>query len=342
MTTRPGIFLICLLMSSLGSFAQDSPRKVTEDGYIENMSEWVSVDLSVNNAYEKFAVHLPDQDIMLSPNTSLITRLNLNYEWLSAGFEFAPKFIPGNDDNDLKGSTNAFSFGTALIFKHWWFEGSFSRVRGYFLENTNDFNPNWRVGDAYTQFPDLQFTGFEVLSGYSANSRFSFRSLTSQTERQLKSTGSFIPALLLRYYIIDDKTPQANSSQRTDSFESSMGPGYAYTFVIRESFYVSTGLIGSVGYLNTKLTTRTQGQEFTDYQDNFILRWQLRSGIGYNGTRTYGGIYGSFQGAQYKQENTTAMNTEDRLFFHIFIGYRFKAPKPLKEKFDWLNDQIPE
>ena len=321
---------------------QDSLRTLMEDGYIEDMARWVSMDLSVNNSFEKFAVHPPNgPDIRLSPNTSLITRLNVNYQWLSVGVEFAPKFIPGNDDNDIKGSTDAFSLGTSLIFKHWWLEVNYSKVRGYYLENTQDFI-GWKPGDPYFQFPDQFYQGIELISGYNSNSHFSFRSLTSQTERQLKSTGSFIPAVFLRYYQFVDKDSNPSlSHQRSNSFEGSLGPGYVYTFVLRENFYFSAGLLGSIGYLNAKITTDSNGEKIITNQDDLILRWQVRSGIGYNGDRLYGGAYGSFQGVQYEQENTTVMNTENRLFFHIFLGYRFTPFRFLKRSFDWMNDQMP-
>ena len=128
-----------------------------------------------------------------------------------------------------------------------------------------------------------------ISAGYLHNSKFSLRSLKSQTERQLKSVGSFIPVFNFRYYNIDDKTPNA-STQKSDNIEASIGPGYAYTFVTKEKFYLSLGALATFGYLNTNLTTRQPTGNIVTKQDNFIFRWDAKTGIGYNVYRwRYGG-----------------------------------------------------
>ena len=120
------------------------------------------------------------------------------------------------------------------------------------------------------------------------------------------------------------------STQKSNSFESSIGPGYVYTFVRNEKFYMSLGLLSSFGYLNTKLTTRQPDGNTITNQDNFIFRWDGKVGLGYNGRSFYTGVYSNISGTQYRQENTTAMNFETRVFYHLFLGIRLSAPKYLE------------
>ena len=260
------------LTSSLYLSAQvsDTLGIEIEEGWIENMSGKIGMDLSLNNAYETFEVSTSSNDVVLYPNAPSNLRLKLNYEFISVGFQIAPDFIPGNGDEELRGKTNSFTLGTSLIFKHFFFDLSYSKVKGYYLQNTADYIP-WEKGDPYIQFPDLQYEGFAISSGYINNSKFSLRSLRSHTERQLKSAGSFIPAFDFRFYTIDDKSSDTGT-QKSNNLEVSLGPGYYHTFVSQEKYYFSLGMQASLGYLHTRLTTRFETGDNVSYQDNFVFR----------------------------------------------------------------------
>ncbi|MCB0464923.1 MAG: DUF4421 family protein [Aequorivita sp.] len=316
-------------ISMLGQ-TEDSISVKNEAIWIEKINDKIGLDVSVNNSYEIFEVKTTDSKFILYPNTASNLRLNVNYRFFSFGFQFTPDFIPGNGDNDIKGKTKSFEFRSSFIFKHWFTDISYSKVKGYYLKNSDDFT-TILDGDPYIQFPNLNYYGFNTTVGYSSNSKFSFKSLTSQTERQLKSAGSFIPVINLGYYVIDDKSSEVNT-QKSNNFESSIGPGYAYTIVANKKYYLSLSLLTSVGYLNTKLTTRQVDEDIKTNQDNFIFRWDGKVGLGYNGEKIYTGLYTNISGTNYKQENTTAMNFKTRIFYHFFLGVRISAPSYIERK----------
>ncbi len=322
------VFLIVMIaaLCSREANAQNSGTTVSsmEDGWIEKENEQISLDVSMNNAYEKFEVWTSDKKIILHPNTPANLRLKFNYRFLSLGLQFSPGFLPGNGDEDLKGKTKSFSLKTSFVFPHWYSDLSYADVEGYYLENTDDWTSR-AAGDPFIQFPDLIYKGIDFSSGYNSNSRFSLRSLRSHTERQLRSAGSFNPVFNVRYYIIDDRSSDTGT-QKTNNLEASIGPGYSYTFVVREKFYCSLAVMASYGYLNTRLTTRLPAGDYVTTQDNFILRWDGRTGLGYNGSRFYTGLYANVSGTKYKQENTSVMNVETRVFYHLFLGIRIRPP----------------
>ncbi|MFX0555760.1 DUF4421 family protein [Maribacter sp. CXY002] len=327
------IFLagVALCLSGIGIQAQTQDSvAVIEDGWIKKMDDNIAMDISLNNAKEIFEVRSPNQNIIIHPNADINLRYSLNYKFISLGFQMAPDFIPGNGDEDSKGDTKSFSLGTTLILKHSFFELSYVKVKGFYLDNTDDFMARL-PGDPYIQFPDLRYKAFSISSGYYNNSRFSFKSLTSQTERQLKSAGSFIPMFNLRYYIVDDQS-SISDTQKSNNWEASIGPGYAYTFVAQEKFYASVGAQANLGYLNTKLTTRQPTGDVISNQDNFLFRWDGKVGVGYNGNTFYTGLYTTLSGTQYKQEGTTVRNFDTRVYHHLFLGIRIKAPDYLKRK----------
>lgn len=333
-------FRFLLIAGGFSSYAQTTDSLSLQTGWIEQMSDKVAVDVSFNNAYNTFKVKTPVNTILLYPNTPNNLKLKVNYEFISFGFQFSPGFLPGNGDNATRGKTRSFQLGSAFIFRHWFADFSYARVKGFYLNNTADYLPGWKSGDPYIQFPQLYHEGVSVSSGYIRNPRFSFRSLTSQTERQVRSAGTFLPVCNLDYYVVDDRS-SASSTQKSKNIEANIGPGYAYTCVIGQRFYLSLGVFTSLGYLNTTLTTRTPAGNQVSAQDNFIARWDGKTGIGYNGKVLYTGLYANVSGTTYRQQHTTAINSETRVLYHLFLGMRLTAPSFLVRQITKIKNKLP-
>ena len=121
------------------------------------------MDLSLNNSFETFEVKVPGNRYVIYPNKPNNLRFKFNYRFITFSFQFAPKFLPGNGDEELKGKTKTFEIGPSLIFRHWFLNLEYSKVRGYYLENTDDWIDRQK-GDPYVQFPDLQYNGFSINS----------------------------------------------------------------------------------------------------------------------------------------------------------------------------------
>ena len=330
-----------LLLFSNFSFAQlvDSNRVIIEDGWIEKMNRNFGFKLSFDNNYETFKVIGQPNDIILYPNINTNLNLIFSYRFILLKIGFAPDFLPGNGDEDIKGETQTLIISSSFVFKRWFQHLSFRWVEGFYLRNTDDYVPGWSRGDPYIQFPELAYTGFSGTTSYFFNPRFSIRSFTTETERQLKSTGSFIAFLNYRYYIMDNKSipTQGGSTQKSNNLDINIGPGYYYTFVFREKFYIALGFRPSIGYLNTRLTTRYPSGDEVSYQDNFTFRWHVVGGFGYNIRKFFTGFYVSASGMRYNQQNTTAVNFDTRAFFELFVGFRIKASDRLNGFFDRLG-----
>lgn len=325
-------------MISHNCFSQlDSTRVVVEGGFIEKMRDKIALENSFNNEYELFKIKSNGNNFEISPNIRTNYRIQLNYKFILAGFQFAPKFIPGNNDNDEKGKTSSFNLKIKFVLKHWYSTIQYTNIRGFYLSNTSDFTND--VSDTYIQFPELQYTAYEIETGYIKNSKFSFRSITSHMERQLKSTGSLIPVVKLRQYILDDQSNN-ESSQKSNNLEFTIGPGYAYNFVLRENFYATLGALASIGNIHTKLTTRTQDDNYLTYQNNLLLQWQGKLGLGYNGKKFYTGIFTTISETNYTQQHTTATNYETRVFYNFFIGFRLEPPKFLKKNITKIEEHL--
>ena len=86
--------------------------------YIAKMDTIISLKLNVNSEYERFTVSVNNDYYDIRPNISISSKISINYRFISFGIGFTPKFIPGNNDNDLKGETKAFSIGANISTNH--------------------------------------------------------------------------------------------------------------------------------------------------------------------------------------------------------------------------------
>jgi Domain of unknown function (DUF4421) len=179
------------------------------------MDQYLTFRVSMNNDVRGFVIkNVVRYDI--KPNDKNLLKFSVNYRWFSFSYSTAPKFIPGNNDDELKGETKTRAYSLNFNFNHWIQGLSYNYVKGYYLNNTSIFVNPWVEGvDPYIQFPDLVYNNFSGRTAYKFNKNFSFNAIGPQTERQLISAGSFVPAIAYNYYTINDKTALTgqNSSQ---------------------------------------------------------------------------------------------------------------------------------
>ena len=303
------------------------------------MSDEIVLKLALTNSIEAFSVHSNQNKTELHPNTSNLTRIYFNYRIISFFYSYGPKFIPGNDDDDTRGKTRNSGLGISFTFLKSFTDLSYSRTRGYYLENTSDYVPGWVPGDPYIQFPDLVTKSFEGTTGFNFNSRFSLGAIGSQTSRQLKSAGSFIPKLMYRYYVVDDQA-DSGTTQKSKNFQLILGAGYNYTFVYKKKLYFFAGLSPGFGFIHTKLFTRYPAGDTITRRSRPIFNWDAKTGLGYNGRRFFGGIYLGGSEFRYREKNVAVAFSNVRAAYQVFIGYRFNAPKFLEKTYDdvwnWL------
>lgn len=314
-------------------FAQYSDSLVRrERGWIEETNRLVSYRLSASNDWEAFTVDAGDFSPELYPNTSTILNLSVNYRFLSFSITHAPAFLPGNHDNELKGKTDNFGLSLAFIHPHWFTQLDYSYNKGYYIRNSGDFSDEWQQGYPYLQIPDMVVNSIAGLTGYSFNERFSVRALTTQTQRQLRSTGTFVPVVGYRFYSVNSLSDK--SGQKSDNLEFNLGAGYHYTYVLKSSFYVSLGITPGLGYIFTRLTTRGQlgsSEDIITHGKAPIARLDSRFATGYNARRFFAGFLLEMRGSTYEQENTTAINTDTYAFYQAFVGFRMNAPSRMKK-----------
>ncbi len=308
--------------------ARDKDSTVNE--YIENYKELLVYKMSLGGKEDGFDIVNTNQYKIRSNNKTKLSA-GINYRWLAFTLTFAPKFFSENVDNKIKGETKSFGFGFSSNFNHIIQKVNYSRVKGYYLDNTNEFNPTWKNGDPYIQFPRLVFRGLSGQTAYKFNDNFSFNAINSQTEKQLKSAGTFLPSLSYQHYIIKDQTPLTgqNSSQKSKTLEVVFSPGYYYTFVTSSNLYASAGINPGIGLSRTKLLTREpSGNSRTKYSGT-VYQLETTFTFGYDTRRFFTGIQMMIGAHGYSQSDANNVILQEKNTGSFFIGYRFNAPKKL-------------
>ena len=319
------------LVHGLAQGRSDTLGVSTRTSYIEDMDRSLNFKLSFSNELETFTVKATPTPIKLYPNSKSNLSLHFAYRFVYLVLGFAPDFLPGNSDQNIKGNTKQFVFGSGIVLKQWYGHINYKNVEGYYLQNTKDFDSNWDKGDPYIQFPNLNYEGLTLKGGYLFNPRYSILNVTTQTERQIISAGSLIPAIDYRYYVIDDKS-SSPSSQRSTNQEIRLSLGYFYTWVAKPFLFVSGGLAPGIGYQDVELVTRTPSGDFLTTQNNTIYFLTGRAALGHNGAKFFYGGWIDFSRSTNKQENTTVSNNDNQNYYQLYTGIRINSKTKSKSK----------
>jgi hypothetical protein len=285
------------------------------------------VDLSTD--IDEFIVSGPDtENFHLVTNNDVKLTLRLNYKFLNLSFGFSPGFLPGNDDDELKGDSSFTEYQVNMFPGRFVQNVFFRRMKGFYVENTEDFVPLWQEGtDPYLQFPDLKSIEWGGYTGFVLNEKFSLRSLLNRQEWQLTSSGSFIPALRYNFTKLAN-TFESGSYGKENQVDLRADLGYYYNYVVSPKVNIAPYARAGIGPKTSKYTL----DGVVDKNTYFVSDYGGGLQLGYNTDQLYVGIRGSFNGYTYKDEsdNTISNNLWHGLFY---IGYRFETPEKLKNLF---------
>ena len=277
-----------------------------------------SIDLETNNSYKLF--------------------LAVDYKFIGFSYGFYPKFINGNKDEDTKGSSKFSEYNFRFFLGKWVQTIEYSKIRGYYVENTSDFIPEWNPeNDPYILFPNLKTVKYGMSTSYIFNPNFSIKSVTSFTEWQKKSSGSFIPIFIYDYKKISFQTDLLSSSQ--NEYDFNLGFGYFYNFIIAEKFYIAPNLTPGLGVKITASKTTSDGVETLENYNYLTSSIVGGFKMGYNSNRVLFGASLNFESTYYQaDENQEIYN--NKVFALLYFGYRFDAPNFISRPVKKIDDKL--
>lgn len=334
---RTCFFLMLFALSLSKSFSQNKSPKDTvnfiyypdkimvranlstqTDSYLLNNKKGTNLDLETNNNYKLF--------------------LSIDYKFIGFSYGFYPKFFGGNKDEDLKGKSSFSDYNFRFFLGRWLQTVNYSKTKGYYVANMSDFNPDWIEGkDQYLQFPDFKTIQYGMSTSYLFNPKFSLKSITSFTEWQKKSAGSFVPSLIYTYNRIISKIDNLNGRQK--EFDVRLAAGYYYNFIIHKNFYIAPHLSPSIGvkFLNDKSVD--SGVETIEKETYFTRNIEGGIKLGYNNKRILFGASLNFDDSSYNEDKTTVISN-NKIYGLLYFGYRFNAPEFVSKPIEKIDDKI--
>jgi Domain of unknown function (DUF4421) len=316
----------------------DSLRNKQDTTYIQSYKDKLIIKLDLDNDFIRFKLTGNDFKYDIRPNLGSNRTLSINYRYAYLAVSYLPDFFIENKWDERRGKTSGWSIGTGITAPRFLFDIQYMDAQGFYLHNTSDYVPGWNADtDPYIQFPDLKIWMLRGTVLYKTNPNFSLRAIQSQTEAQRKSATSLLPGISYHYYVIDNKGQSSTSSQRSNNLLLLAQLNYYATLVLHKKFYSTAGLGAAGGFYYTWLLTRQPSGNIESTLTDWVLRGSLNGGLGYNSNRFIAGAEVLYYQSFSKQPNNIDM-VFTRTAFQIFIGYRFNAPKFVKNGADKLEN----
>ncbi len=329
---------IITIIISFGCFFAFGQKRVRDSTAIESFKDKFIVKINLDSKTDSYNADGfgGGPDINLDSNYGSSLFLSLEFQIIGLSLGFSPSFLPGNSDEELRGESSFIDIEPRLAFQKWLIELRYSRITGYYVENTEDFIPDWEENvDPYILIPDLSNTTYGITISHIFNPNFSYKNLFYQTERQRKSAGSFVPTFQYSYnkFTFDLEDIPDDIKFKGDNSDLSLGIGYYYTWVIGDKWFVAPNVSPSAGVRFSKSTITLDG---TTTEENItFFKTVLESGLqlGYASERVIFGIAFNYDIYGYEGEEGRFINN-DKTYGLLYFGYRFNSPRFLAKSYD--------
>ena len=265
--------------------------------------------------------------ITYAPNTTGQTFLSLGYRNVGIAYTTQAPSTPEMIKN--RGETKSSDFQFRLYGRRILQEYFYQTYKGQFISNSADVDPTY-TSDLKIQRGDLREVNYGAnyiftldTTAYSAAAAF------GHTGRQVKSDGSVLISLSLKYQEISGDSPIIPSafqsvyspdSTITKATFSTISPGlgYGHTFVYSDWYATIQLLFG--GTLEQRNVVSSIPIENKGKNSSTGI---LKMGLGYNGKQNYFGIQLLQDSVEHQFEKSSF--TMSATVFSMFYGHRFEG-----------------
>ncbi|MDR2237300.1 MAG: DUF4421 domain-containing protein [Chryseobacterium sp.] len=328
----------------LFSFAVTLTYAQTDTTTIKSYADQVMVRVNFDTNIEKYVFTEGPEDnakeTIFSINNKTRTSLSLDYRIISATISWAPNFLPGNSDDEVKGSSSYTDIRFRFFPKRFIQTVYYKNVKGFYVENMAEVYPGWQEGrDAYLKFPDLRVQSFGGSTAYVLKKDFSLKSTYTQGEWQNVSRGSWVPIVDYDLSIFRDVVDGRKNKEYQYNIGASMG--YFYNWIIREKINVSPHFsLGVGGMFSNSHGFERDGTPLKENTQYVTVRFSAGLHIGYNTDRfLFGGKFNINAQAYEERQNQTVQSNS--MYGLLYIGYRFAPPRVVKNTYDAVQKKIP-
>lgn len=227
------VFILWLIFLSF-LYVPDNVTAQTDSTFIGKFSQEFSARIFMTQKFVSMSLENNENlDLEYSANNPM--GIGLGFSWKEMGFSLSHGFNSMSDPK--KGATKSIDFQYHYYGKKVTFDFFAQNYKGFYLEKGKD---------DYTLFPNLNFTRYGLFGQYVFNgNKFSYRAAFDQSEKQLRSAGSFLLGGGAYYTKVNFE-----DSIRFNERMYQIGPslGYAYTRVIRDKYFVTGSLTPGMSF----------------------------------------------------------------------------------------------
>ncbi|WP_228851446.1 DUF4421 domain-containing protein [Aegicerativicinus sediminis] len=317
--------LICLAYFT--SYSQEENVEYSDaNEFVETFKNRITAKLFYVNTYNSYVFSDRNSNLSfdLEPNKQNRIGASIAYDFLSLSYSFAPNFMAENEDNE---DSKLFNLDFRLFLGKWMQELYYNHEKGFYLtEKDNDLN-----FEVY--LPKTAAFKIGGSTSYIFNENFSYRSIYNQSQKQLKSAGSFIPGVYYYYSKIKLRADNSEESVTGElkSFDVALNAAYYYNFVPVRNLLLSAGGGAGLGMNHSSSDDEDLTSLLTEL--NFSLA------VNYDIGDFFVGSHFNYLILNHNTDRTTY--TEDNIpKFQIYAGYRFKASKKMVKKTEELKDKV--
>lgn len=272
----------------------------------------------------------------------------------SFGFGFSKYGFTINFSNDFSlikqseqkfGETKKLNLKISFIYKKMWISSFFSKYKGYYISNYEDFVTNLNNNEIHPQREDVETIAYGLSYMHVFNSqKFSLNSSYTLTQKQLKSAGSFLIGTGFNAYSISGDSslipslvkehfsPYTHANKISQQlYEISIG--YSYNLVFLKHLNLNITAITSAALSSSDITAENYTYSTTNYID-ISPKININSALSYVRARFYSGANIKLQQSFTNTGDHTSINTAI-ISAQIFAGYRLGTRKKKKK-----NDQL--
>lgn len=310
-----------------------------DTNYIESFNSKFALRFVIPRRIENFGIKntRTNQKYNYSSNEHYGVGLGFTYKWLAVDMTINPDFT--QRDITKYGNTKEFNLKGSAYLKRTLLDGYLRSYKGYYVANPSDNFLDWNEGAPFPQRQDIQTIGW----GFNYTIPFNWDKYSPKVTFVLdgklkKSAGSFMAISSLYFYhmnadssMVDNSFPVEGRIHKANLALLSELFGYAYTFVYKDFYATLSAFPGLTIPAGTVFSE--DGGTHPQFTANF--KFMTRSGLGYNSTNWYAGIYFILDTNQVKLPNSILL-TNGIGEIRFFVAYRLKPPKVVDKVMDKL------
>ncbi|WP_165041965.1 DUF4421 family protein [Dysgonomonas sp. ZJ709] len=257
-----------IVLFSLFLLSQAYCLAQVDSSYIRPFDQKLAIRAYVMDSYSALSQDYDyDTEYTYRPNNPI--SLGLGVSWKNSSLSGSYGF--GFMRDKKKGNTKSFAFQYHYYKRKYVFDLFFQNYKGFYQEDASD--------KMIAFCPDIKLIQYGAYGQYFFNNKkFSYKAAFDQSERQMRSVGSFqIGGGVFYNDIRSDSSLVSLGRYNQKNLQIGISGGYAHTFVIKKNFYVT-------GSFSLGLNVATDDiNNFYNSKVNFFPSMFPRAAAGYNG-----------------------------------------------------------